>query len=1017
MILGGDRRPPVRRVLVRWFLGMAALAALALGLAVYFPLVGALRAEFEEREQAELARTQAVLRARLSSVRDQVRRLAEDNGVRVGLLIGPEARLREVLRREAPPSGGAVFGVRTAEGRVLAGQDLPWAPEQALAGTASPPRWVFQQPIRRGDRVLGEAWGVYDLTRDTTLCNEVGGRDGPGLGVRKGGRVVWVCGRPGDPRPVPGMPAVVRATDPGALTQNRRRLALVVAAGLAVALGLAWVAASVVSERVAGPLAALASEAAAVAEDPTLGTVAEDAPYAELVGVRRALRAMVAAVDQNREQARFREVFELAVDPMVLADRAGRIVALNRETRRLLGEIPAGRDLRSYLPPSAVATLLERAKQGDPSPLTVRVHGDPPRHLDVRSRITRFGGREVVLLQGRDVSDRVRAEQEVRRREAFLGWVLDHLDEAVLILDSDRRVRYYNRPFVELWGLPPSFLERRPTVGDLIREVARKGLYDPLTADALVRRRIEDLSRPGPVVPIHTPRRDGREVEAFAARLPDGGFLLTYRDITERVCGERERAMLSAAVEQSHDGLALATPVGNLIYLNPAYERLCGVPRAEALGAPYWDVPAGAGPDPAEVDAALAGGKVWQGRVEVERADGTAAVHDVTVGEVEVRPGERCRVVVRRDVTEQVEMETQLAQAQKMEALGVLAGGVAHDFNNLLMAFLGNLEILRARTRGDERLDRVVARMERAVMRARDLVRRILTFSGRQPRHEGPVDVGMVVREVVGLARSGAPPGVVLREAGAPSHAMVEGDASELNQALMNLVVNAVQAVGQAGTVEVGVECADGWVKIWVQDDGPGIPPDLRARIFDPFFTTKAPGEGTGLGLAMVRAIVERHGGEVIVTSSAGSGTRFCITLPRRAGRAESEPGGTPETDAPALRVLVVDDDPEVGKALVETLRLRGHQVEVAESGEEALKRLRQGAFDVVVTDDLMPGMSGAALAQRVKRDHPSVAVILISGTVDDGDRRGSADARLTKPVTVAELERTVHRVIGRTPS
>ncbi|NOY45899.1 MAG: response regulator, partial [Deltaproteobacteria bacterium] len=402
---------------------------------------------------------------------------------------------------------------------------------------------------------------------------------------------------------------------------------------------------------------------------------------------------------------------------------------------------------------------------------------------------------------------------------------------------------------------------------------------------------------------------------------------------------------------------------------------------------------------------------------EVKRADERAAVHDVTVGEVEVRPGERCRVVVRRDVTGQVEMETQLAQAQKMEALGVLAGGVAHDFNNLLMAFLGNLEILKARTRGDERLDRVVDRMERAVMRARDLVRRILTFSGRQPRNEGPVDVGMVVREVVGLARSGAPPGVVLRQVGDPSHAVVEGDASELNQALMNLVVNAVQAVGEAGTVEVGVECSDGRVEIWVQDDGPGIPPNLRARIFDPFFTTKAPGEGTGLGLAMVRAIVERHGGEVSVTSSPGSGTRFCITLPRRAGRAEPERRGTPETDAPAVRVLVVDDDPEVGKALVETLRMRGHQVEVAESGEEALGRLREGGVDVVVTDDLMPGMSGAALAERVKSDHPGVAVVLISGSVEDGARQDPSDARLTKPVTVAELERAVQGVIRRTPS
>ncbi len=1016
MIQAGDPRPPVRRVLIRWFLCMAALSAVTLGLAVYVPLAGALRAEFEERQAAELARTEAVVRARIGSVRDRVRRLAQNNGVRVGLLIGPEARLKEVLRREAPPSRGAVFGVRTAEGRVLAAGALPWGEREALAGPVSPPRWMFREPIRRGEQTLGEAWAIYDLTKDTAICGEVVG-GGAGLGVRIGGRVQWVCGRPGPPRPVPGMPAVVRATDPDALTRRRRNLATVVAAGLAAALGLAWVAASMVSRRVADPLAALAAEAAGVAEDPTLGAVTEDAPYAELAEVRKALRAMVAAVDESRERARFREVFELAADPMLLVDRAGRILALNRESQRVLGEIPKGRDLRSYLPPPAVSTLLERAKQGDPSPITVHIQRDPPRHLDVRSRATRFGGAEVILLQGRDVSDRVGAEQEVRRREAFLRWVLDHLDEAVLILDAQRRVRYFNEPFVDLWGLEPSFLERRPTVEETIREVARKGLYDPLAADALVRRRLEDLSRPGPAVPIHTPRRDGREVEAFAARLPDGGFLLTYRDVTQRIYRERERAMLSAAVEQSHEGLALATPLGNLIYLNPAYERLCGVPRAEALGAPYWEVPQGGGPDPAEVEAALADGSVWQGRLEWERPDGTVAVHHVTVGDVEVRPGERCRVVVRRDITQHVEMETQLAQAQKMEALGVLAGGVAHDFNNLLMAFLGNLEILKARTVGDERLARVVDRMERAVMRARDLVRRILTFSGRQPRHEGPVDVAMVIREVVGLVRSGAPPGVVLREVGDASDAVVEGDASELNQALMNLVVNAVQAVGETGTIEVGVGCSDGKVEIWVHDDGPGIPPEVGGRIFDPFFTTKAPGQGTGLGLAMVRAIVERHGGEVAVTSSPQSGTCFRMTLPRRAGRGEPGPCGVPEAEAAAVRVLVVEDDPAVGEALVETLLLRGHRVEVATSGEEALERLRTDEFDVVITDDLMPGMGGTALAERVKREHPGVAVILVTGRVSSGEERSVADARLTKPVTGAELERTLQGVTGKAPS
>ncbi|RMG85980.1 MAG: PAS domain S-box protein [Candidatus Dadabacteria bacterium] len=791
----------------------------------------------------------------------------------------------------------------------------------------------------------------------------------------------------------------------GAAAWSWRELLRAFGTGLGVSLLLAGAAGIAVSRRISAPLTRLAGQVGFSMEGAGAG-------YAEAGALERALEEMQRRLEEAAERERYRELFDTAADPMMLVDAAGRILELNEEAKAVAGPLVPGTDLRAYVPPASVNALLARARAGDRSPLTVRVDTEPVRHFEVRARAVTLSGRQMVLLQGRDVTDRVRAERRVRAQEAFLRWVLDHLDEAVLILDPSRRVRYYNRPFVAMWGLDPEFLDGRPSMEETMHEVARLGLYDERAVDALVRRRVEDLGRPGPVRPIHTPRRDGRSVEAFAARLPGGGFLLTYRDVTERVRQDRERALLAAVVEQSREGMAMASPLGALVYANSAYETLCGMDRASLMGRRYWDVPEGDGLPHEEVEAALAAGEPWSGRVVLVRR-GEEVVHEVGVTEIEVPPGERYRVIVRRDVTESLHLHAQLAQAQKMEAIGVLAGGVAHDFNNILMALLGNIEVLKARLPSQGSHAAPLARMERAVGRASDLVRRILTFSGRQPRSEGPVDLRVVVDEAVGFARSGASEGVrIVWDRRAAPDAVTWGEASELCQAVLNLLVNAVQAVGPRGRVEVTVEQEGGEARIRVRDDGPGIPDEVRDRVFDPFFTTKPPGEGTGLGLALVKAIVERHGGAVEIGRAEPQGTEVSMRIPLRHREGESARGSG---DAPAFRfsVLVVDDDPDVAEALAESLRGRGHRADVAGSGEEALARWASGNYEAVVCDAGMPGMDGRTVIERVKRGCPGAATVLLTGRLEDLPP-GPEDARLRKPASVLEVERILAEAIRK---
>ena len=367
---------------------------------------------------------------------------------------------------------------------------------------------------------------------------------------------------------------------------------------------------------------------------------------------------------------------------------------------------------------------------------------------------------------------------------------------------------------------------------------------------------------------------------------------------------------------------------------------------------------------------------------------------------------------IRHAEAQQRALEAQLRESQKMEAIGTLAGGVAHDFNNLLAAILGNLALAREDVGEDHVAQESLAEINRAAIRARQLVQQILAFSRRQAQEMQRQWLTPLVEEALGLLRSLLPAGVRLETRLSSDRLPVLADATQMQQVLMNLCTNAWQAmVGRSGEITVVLEVthlgasqalrlgnvpAGAYARLSVADNGPGMDAETQRRIFEPFFTTKAPGTGTGLGLAVVHGIVKAHRGAIEVHSRPGEGARFDVYLPLAPG-AEAEPQPLPQTpgssvpagEASGGRHVVYIDDYEAMVFLVgRLLRKQGYRVSTFGSGEAALAWLRghpDDPVDLLVTDQNMPGLSGIDVVRELRTLRPSLRIAIVSGHVNEG--------------------------------
>ncbi len=516
-------------------------------------------------------------------------------------------------------------------------------------------------------------------------------------------------------------------------------------------------------------------------------------------------------------------------------------------------------------------------------------------------------------------------------------------------------------------------------------------------------------------------------------------------------------ALLEAAVGASWDGVMIAEadptdPTGlRVVYANRAFEQITGYSAEEALGlSPSVFCQADGSacqypptPDPdeeaaaaalASVRAALGGDEPVRLEVPSRRKDGARVWAEWQVVPVVGPNGQLThRVAVIRDTTDRKQLETQLRESQKMEAVGRLAGGIAHDFNNLLTVIRGNAELVAAQFPGPA--DELVEDIRTAADRATGLVRQLLAFGRRQPARPVVIDLNEAVTDMAGMLRRLLGERVTVATILSPEPVRARIDRGQFEQVVMNLAVNAKDAMPTGGTVTIATAtaCPDGvarFARVTVSDTGVGMTAQVREKIFEPFFTTKAVGKGTGLGLATVYGIVNQAGGRIGVDSVVGAGTTFRVDLPWCADAAQ--PRSSVMTPTPAARqlagrgrtILLVEDEDAVRKLARNALESAGYVVREAANGEDALALLPVlASVDLLVTDLTMPGMGGRELARLVRAERPNCGVVFISGYHSDIGRLDSIPSAvfLPKPFTPADLLRmagkAMNRMAARTPA
>jgi len=508
-------------------------------------------------------------------------------------------------------------------------------------------------------------------------------------------------------------------------------------------------------------------------------------------------------------------------------------------------------------------------------------------------------------------------------------------------------------------------------------------------------------------------------------------------DVTDRRRAEEQHARLSRVVEQATDSIIITDPQGTIIYVNPAFESISGYSRAEAVGQNPRMLKSGH-QDPAfyrRMWDTLARGEVWKGRMVNRRKDGTLFQEDATIGPVRDVSGRLVNyVAVKRDVTNEMRLERRLMQAQKMEAVGRLAGGVAHDFNNLLGVITGYGEITRRKLRDDDPLAAKVDQILKAAERAAGLTRQLLAFSRQQILQPRIVDLNGLVADMEKMLRRLIGEDVQLETSLDPDLGSIKADPGQIEQVLMNLAVNARDAMPDGGRLtietrntELGPDDvarrpptrAGLYVMLAVTDSGMGMDAETQSHLFEPFFTTKETGKGTGLGLSTVYGIVKQSEGYVWCYSEIGVGTTFKIYLPRV--DEEASPRRKPTAAGPAggsETVLLIEDDASLRDLLCETLEGAGYTVLVADGGAKALQIADEygGAIHLIVTDVIMPGLTGRQAAEKIKDAHSEVEIFFISGYTNEViAKHGVLEPRarfLSKPFTPDDLLRKIRDVL-----
>ncbi len=665
------------------------------------------------------------------------------------------------------------------------------------------------------------------------------------------------------------------------------------------------------------------------------------------------------------------------------------------------------------------------------------------------------------VAQKNDALGRERAEH--KQTEASLREAMDSLDkifdnslDSIVVSDSMGRITRVNTSFLDLLGCEREELMGKTPAAFAYYDV---GMYDTTAGERVTidhsffdtaNRTMERLFEEGKVFnwEYYFLRKDGKLVpieENVTYQHNEAGerigSVAVIRDITGRKRSEKESVRLSSAIEQVAEAVVLIDTEGVIRYINPATEKMLGFTRGEVVGRN----PFRAGSEMYDsifsqsIWRVISGGQSWTGNMTQRTKDGNTRTIDAAISPVRDDSGNIISYVsIGRDVTGELQMERQVRQGQKMEALGTLAGGIAHDFNNILAAILGFSEMALRDAEESTKLYQNVEQVVKAAHRARTLVDQILDFSHQREQKMKPRKISPLVKETIAFLRATLPSTLEIRHAIDEEGDTVLCEPTQIHQVLMNLCTNAAQSMGdKGGLLEIILDrhsvspvnrstyrdLPEGrYVRLLIRDTGPGISPENLERIFDPYFTTKELNEGTGLGLAVVHGIVKRHKGGISVSSTAHQSTVFEVLFPsaeKNDDAPETEAGPTPSGSG---RILFVDDEQVLVAMNSDLLESLGYDVTGCTTAEEALRlfKAQPDAYDLIITDKTMPHRSGYDLAKELLQIRSQMPILLSTGFSDADDARRVKELGLKgivkKPISMCELSDAIKQVLGDSP-
>jgi PAS domain S-box-containing protein len=609
------------------------------------------------------------------------------------------------------------------------------------------------------------------------------------------------------------------------------------------------------------------------------------------------------------------------------------------------------------------------------------------------------------------------------------SWLFDAVGEAVISRDQDGRINRWNRAAERLFGYAADEVQGRTCsllfAGDRLREVE----------DAFNR-----AGHGERVLPWETTclRKDGRPLDVLISLAPprtegtDSGTILLMRDITEFNRIKRQVDEQKALLDQTQDAILIFEPEGRLLFWNKGAERVYGWTAQEAVGRflgefIYDDVQKYRDASGHAIETGE-----WSGEVShhnKEREALTIESHWVLVRDNEGRP--RSILAIHTDVTEKRRIEVQYMRAQRMESLGILAGGIAHDLNNILTPIMLSIDVLRS-IATDHHARSILETIELSTRRGSEIVQQVLSFARGMEGQRIVIQPKYLLKDIEHIVQDTFPKDIRLEMALPHETWAIVGDPTQVQQVLLNLCVNARDAMPNGGSLTIKTEncIADehyvamnaqaksgAYVAISVTDVGMGIPAEILGNIFEPFFTTKELGKGTGLGLSSVKAIVKNHGGFINVYSEPGRGTTFKVYLPAQisAGEAPVEPAE--DNTLPRGRgetVLVVDDEVSILTITSETLQAFGYNVLLANNGAEAVATYaqRKDEISIILTDLSMPVMDGRATIYALLKINPKAKIVAMSG-MDESESVAKASTAgikhfISKPYTAATLLKTL---------